>query len=59
MMEIKPLKSKLKAHVSELMPEEENNIDLRTVDTDVVIQKLESSIKLRETPLHKRMFRLE
>ena len=58
-MDIKPLKSELKVHVSELMPEVESNIGLKEVDTNIVIQRLEANIKLRETPLHKRKFTLE
>ena len=52
-MKIKPLKSGLKLHNSELMPED-GDTDLRTLSSSAVIQKLEANIKLRETPVDKR-----
>ena len=36
---------------------EEDNSDLRTIDTNIIIQKLEENIKLRDTPAQKRFLK--
>lgn len=49
-------KQKLKKHETELKPEfklAEDYLDLRTLDTNVIIDYLEEQIKLRETAVEK------
>jgi len=50
-MNIKPIKSKLKAFDSELG---EDVLNLKTLDTNIIIKTLEANIDLRETPIDKR-----
>lgn len=57
MMKIKPIKSELKLNEREIKLPESDVADLRTMDSDIVIKKLEESIKLREMPIEKRILK--
>ncbi|MBW2992395.1 hypothetical protein KY345_04225 [Candidatus Woesearchaeota archaeon] len=55
-MEIKKEKSKLKAAEFEMKIFSENNlIDLRNLDTNVIINQLEANIEGRKNPIEKRI----
>lgn len=57
MMEIKKLKSGLKAADSELQSKSPEIMDFKTMGSDFIIKQLEENIKFREMPLEKKAFK--
>ncbi len=56
-IKIKPEKPRLKAMESEIQPTNSDILDLKTMDSNFIINRLEENIKLREMPLEKRAFK--